>query len=575
MVGVLALGLVFAGCGEIARITAPGTSQEGVAIFNRAPESDPDTFPLYAGQDWEVGQVLVYDDPISEEICVKFELFDEGVLEEDTDIYIDGWRITEVHLAIATDVDLIPQKNGNTIPGKFPVKDDEVEMDDHFAGPYCIPFEDIIGEDVIDCGTNLVIAAHAVIEKTECKVVVEAGSDFYVSNTDTKVVAGNVSVPTNAVFAHKPGDSGSPYSPVWDTNLNYTFDESADWIWESYYVTNPIAGDVVTFEREFEVSGMPNDGTLYIAADNGFAVELNNNLLGSYNLFQYPELGNLKQPYVNTTDWWNVQQYNLAPNLIQGTNTLKIIGVNEYMNNDDVDKGGSLQRVGDKYYNPGGVIFEFDVAWEEVEECITYDETVWGGTNDFAGKNWARYIEYELCSCENEPNLINGGFEEPEVDTSQDWDIYDSESVGLGWTVEWAGDYSGAPDPAHLEIHEGAVVTAYEGDQYAELDTDWDGPDGGLNNEPASVRIYQELETCPGDAYTLTYAWQCRNADSQIEVNFNDYHAVHPEVSCPDGWNVVSVNVVADEYIETLEFIETGIADSFGMFLDNVRVTIF
>ena len=295
----------------------------------------------------------------------------------------------------------IPQtEKGNPIPGQFLYGEDDLPGVD--SREYCIPFDELgveeLGDLTVKCGDSLVIAAHAVIERTECEVTVEAGSGFFVSDTDTMVVAGNVAVPINAVLAHKPGDPGSPYGNVWDTWLlpYYVFDDTAKWIWESYYVVNPITGDIVRFEKQFEVPGIPAGGTLYVAADNGFAVELNGVPLGFYNLFQYPNLGDLKQPYVNTTDWKYVQSYDLVANLIKGTNTFTIIGVNEYMNDDDVDQGGGTQLVGTKFVNPGGVIFEFAVAWDEFEECTTYDETAWGGLEEFPGKNWATYFTYTL-----------------------------------------------------------------------------------------------------------------------------------------------------------------------------------
>ncbi len=389
---VLISSLALTGCSVLSDISqVPTTDQSGITYLTKGTEALPESFPLYAGQDNLVGQVLVWDNGL--ELCVEYQLSPEAIAE--------GWLIYETHLEAATEVGLIPQKNGNPPPGKFRYGNDDLVGVESWQD--CIPFEDILGVDGDLCSDSIVIAAHAVIEKTECEITVEAGSDFFVSDTDTMVVAGNVGgavYPKNAVLAHKPGDAGSPYPPVWDTNLTRAFDVAAEWIWESLFVVNPIAGDVVTFEKQFEVPGIPAGGTLYVACDNGFAVELNGVLLGSYNLFQYPNLGDLKQPYVNTADWWNVQQYDLTANLIQGTNTLTIVGVNEYLYPDDVDKVGNAQITGDGYYNPGGVIFEFDVAWDEFEECTTYDESAWGavseGLNPFPGKNWATYFNYDV-----------------------------------------------------------------------------------------------------------------------------------------------------------------------------------
>ncbi|MHA2103877.1 MAG: vWA domain-containing protein [Candidatus Hodarchaeales archaeon] len=69
----------------------------------------------------------------------------------------DGWYMTETHLQVADSLDGIPQtKKGNPIPGKFEYKD--------YFDPgiqtytYSIPW-------TWDPGTNLYIAAHAVVEK--------------------------------------------------------------------------------------------------------------------------------------------------------------------------------------------------------------------------------------------------------------------------------------------------------------------------------------------------------------------------------------------------------------------------
>jgi hypothetical protein len=208
---------------------------------------------------------------------------------------------------------------------------------------------------------------------------VEPGNAAYYSDLSTVVVNGNVvnaTYPHAVVYAHKPGfpptdPNGwwSPYGQVWDQTHDPYFSSNAEWIWESYEVVNPVLGDVIELQREFNIPGTPAGGSLTIACDNGFAVYLNDVLLGSHNLFQYPTLGNLKQPYVNTTDWQTRKTYPLA-NLQTGTNTVKVIAVNEYLAPDDVDQNGGAQPAaiytsGGKTYNrnPGGVIFQFDVSW--------------------------------------------------------------------------------------------------------------------------------------------------------------------------------------------------------------------
>ena len=159
LVSVLILGLVFAGCGGITNITAPSTSQDEIVYLTKEGTlADPISFPLYAGQHDLVGEVLVWDD--GETLCVKYVL--------DPAIFADGWGITETHLAVGHEVGDIPQtKKGNPIPGVFLYGDDELEGEESWE--ICILFDDLgveeSGDLDVECGDELVIAAHAVVKK--------------------------------------------------------------------------------------------------------------------------------------------------------------------------------------------------------------------------------------------------------------------------------------------------------------------------------------------------------------------------------------------------------------------------
>jgi len=153
----LILGLVLTGCllSNVGQV--PATEQGGITYLPKGTEAVPEGFPLFAGQDMLVGEVLVWDD--GETLCVKYQLSDTA-LEE-------GWLLYETHLAVATSLEGIPtNKSGNPQVGKFPYGNDELGgvAED---GPYCIPFGDEEGELNVECGDELVIAAHAVIEKHE------------------------------------------------------------------------------------------------------------------------------------------------------------------------------------------------------------------------------------------------------------------------------------------------------------------------------------------------------------------------------------------------------------------------
>ena len=375
LVSIVILGLVFAGCGGITNITAPSTSQDEIVYLTKEGTlADPISFPLYAGQHDLVGEVLVWDE--NEELCVKYRLFD-GTGDDPEDVVADGWGITETHLAVGHEEGDIPQtKKGNPIPGEFLYGYDELEGVDSWQE--CIPFDELGKEEPGDlhvvCDDELVIAAHAVIEREVCESIEPAGYGFWVSNTDTMVVAGNVPgavYPENAVLAW--------VYPQWTllVDIPGLIKEPAQWIWESYHVVHPILGDVVTFEKEFEVPGIPTPGgSLYIVCDNSYDVYLNDVLLGSHDV------------------WWEKKVYYLDPPvLVQGENTLRIEAVN------------APQAEGNVESNPGGVKFSFCAHWDDYDECTTESETAWGavaqGKTRFVKKgNWATYFTYTTNECE-------------------------------------------------------------------------------------------------------------------------------------------------------------------------------
>ncbi|GAH62258.1 unnamed protein product, partial [marine sediment metagenome] len=179
----LILGLVLTGCllSNVGQV--PTNEQSGITYLTKGgpTEAEAESFPLYAGQDWEVGEVLVWND--EEQLCVKYVL--------DPDIFADGWGLTETHLAVATSLEGIPtNKAGNPKVGNFPFGNDELGgvAED---GPYCIDFGEEEGELDVECGDELVIAAHAVIEKEDC-IPGDSGTDTYVSDDTTLVTDGNV-----------------------------------------------------------------------------------------------------------------------------------------------------------------------------------------------------------------------------------------------------------------------------------------------------------------------------------------------------------------------------------------------
>lgn len=192
-------------------------------------------------------------------------------------------------------------------------------------------------------------------------------------------------------------------------------------------------------------------------------------------------------------------------------------------------------------------------------------------------------IDYEPCNPELEL-VINGGFEEPVVATTQKWDIYNTSQLP-GWTVEWVSaqpPYNGYSQPTegYLELHRLVVAgwNPQEGSQYAELDSDWFGPSSSVSGEPASAKIYQDLTTVPGQEYTIKFYFSPRpntgSTDNILEFKWDGM--VKDTISLAGGsatnWLEKTYNFTATNSITRLEFADKGTQNSLGTFLDNVSV---
>ncbi|RJR24374.1 DUF4215 domain-containing protein [Candidatus Microgenomates bacterium] len=203
--------------------------------------------------------------------------------------------------------------------------------------------------------------------------------------------------------------------------------------------------------------------------------------------------------------------------------------------------------------------------------------------NTLDGDNCNSNCQWELI-CDPEKELaINGGFETPVVG-SQKWDIFESGTSGLSWTVNWResfGNYRGweLPDPAHLELHRS--VNGWlprEGSQHAELDSDWNDHSGNLNNEPASTVIYQDIPTIPGNQYTIKFYFSPRPNTPQTDnvLEFSWGGEVKETISRAGGsntdWSEHTYTFTATTTPTRLQFKDLGTANSLGTLIDGVSV---
>lgn len=187
----------------------------------------------------------------------------------------------------------------------------------------------------------------------------------------------------------------------------------------------------------------------------------------------------------------------------------------------------------------------------------------------------------EECVLTQENVLIDGSFENPEVTNPAKWDIFPSPAGG--WNVAWRSDIPATFGPqnrpaiANMELHENVVGSAFQGDQYVELDSDWGGPSDSGNGEPASTVIYQDIATTPGATYQVQYRFAARPntpaSDNRVEMSWggvveNDTGNLAGAAG-PIVWNLVSDTVVATTTTTRLAFTDLGTANSMGSFVDD------
>jgi len=231
MVSVAILGLLFAGCSEIANITAPGfTETEGVSYLTRSPEFDPLVVDLVAGQNLTVGTVEVWDD--GAQLCVTYKLNDDAIA--------DGWLIYETHWDAGILGNGIPvNKKGNPQVGLFSGGDDNLGGVKSYSE--CKTFEEL----EIECSEELLVAAHAVVGQRDvtCPAVMYGTSG--VSGELDKIYEINVNgLSANMLFdtyplnSHVNGPNGNAYDP--DNNrLYYSKYASPDYLY-FYDFANPV-----------------------------------------------------------------------------------------------------------------------------------------------------------------------------------------------------------------------------------------------------------------------------------------------------------------------------------------------
>jgi len=377
----LILGLVLTGClSNVGQV--PTNEQSGITYLTKGTEAEPDVFTLYAGQNIDVGNVEVWNDTVN--LYVKY-------------VADDPWCLTETHLHVATSLGVIPQKNGNPIPGKFDYKD---EHDCVADCTYTIP---LAGPDV-----KLFIAAHAVVERTETGTFMPELTWQRSLEPDSTLFFpgyGATWTPTEA-FAI-PLD---PNQTVWDNGLYFNNLVPIDHEWASWEYAYNNGGsydgysDLRRFHATFTVpAGYTVTGGSLYAPHFTNGIPINDNIYiflnGSDNLIFWGgtrvTLGQIPNTFLGVTGHVALLG-TVEPEETVWYIPCTIPGVTGFVS------GGNFIDIfteeNERWGGMGKLILELN--YEK-----TYSESAWAvngeglnyiGSLPFPGNNWATYFTYEL-----------------------------------------------------------------------------------------------------------------------------------------------------------------------------------
>lgn len=301
---------------------------------------DAHVVTLYAAQDIPVGTVEISGDGTN--ITVTYNL-------------IDGWCMTESHLAIETDTAAIPHtKTGNPVPGQFEYGEtyDSCTTTDTFT----VALADIPA----GVGDTLFIAAHAAVKLVECETLIEAP---YGASVVTSSIQGLRKDGT----AVRPGRSNPDAVLTWNTSRT-----------ETDFYSLGFGGEIVV---EYDCCIANRDGPdVIVVEDTWGAYPLETaDVYASADGVAWVYLGEANNTVRDTTyNWQTVSMFDLGD--LACARFIKVI---------DTTDPGPLPTDAD------GFDLNTIQALQDCMECATYYESAWGDGDRFVSRgNWATYITY-------------------------------------------------------------------------------------------------------------------------------------------------------------------------------------
>jgi hypothetical protein len=286
------------------------------------------------------------------------------------------WVITETHLDVELDADLIPQKNGNPRPGHFEFN----TVHDPPVTEYTYVIE-LLWEPE----TQVYIAAHAVVLDS-AQTITEIELTNWGRSTES---------PYHIAYSYSVGGAVSagfnlpidPYQVVWNDGQYSSHPPQAgiDYAtWKQWYSSCGAPYETRHFTASVELPGEVNldhvdDVILYspyrsgdiLPINDNIYVRLNGNDIGHKGVVYGASYTTPRSLIPGSDGWYVPGSFPMGAMYLQsGTNQFDFV-------TEETCSWGGMERL------------EMKVAWHQ-------EETGWGAGPDFPGKNWAMYIEYEI-----------------------------------------------------------------------------------------------------------------------------------------------------------------------------------
>jgi len=180
--------------------------------------------------------------------------------------------------------------------------------------------------------------------------------------------------------------------------------------------------------------------------------------------------------------------------------------------------------------------------------------------------------EQPIVQCSIVEKVTNGDFEDDVIVNSSNWQLF---PVLTGWNLEWVVPTSCNSSVPLAELQKFPVDLLPGSSQYLELDSDC--LSGG--QKTTSLKISQDIEAKEGDVLQLSFSYKPRTLSSGLMsletklgtniLNFSNFVSTQWQTHS-QSFTVTSADLNNGKVSLSLK--DTGLPNSFGMFIDNVSV---